>query len=70
MRAKINYVLVWLIFCAVLLWLLRFLYFNLHPDTPDIIFKLMRLIGGMGYAMGVIAAGRFLISEFKIQKEE
>ncbi|OPG94571.1 hypothetical protein B2I21_31865 [Chryseobacterium mucoviscidosis] len=70
MRRKINYVLVWLIFCAVLFGVFQFLYFGISSDAPDYVFKFARVLIGMCYSMGIITAAKFLFGEFHIGKEE
>lgn len=70
-RRTINYVLAWLIFCGVLLYILRFFYSILSENTPDhFVLSLTRLIMGMAYSMGIIAAAKFLLSEYRLGESE
>jgi len=72
-RRKINYVLVWLIFCAVLLWLLQFMYFFFKETgkLDQTLLGLFRVVLGMFYMIGTIHAAKFLYEEgYLIGKEE
>lgn len=73
MRRKINYVLVWLIFCAVLLWLIRFLYFSFEASgkVDDFLLGAFRLMCGMFYMIATLHAAKLLYEEgYQIGKEE